>query len=199
MSRAADQYKLFDTKLHLPNGFVYRPEFLTIHEEEKLIGVFKKLPFERAPFQEYFAKRRIVNFGWDFDYDTNEFLPGPDLPSFLKPLQRKVAKWLDIPAARVAEALVTEYQPGTPLGWHRDREAFESIVGISLSGWCNMRLRPLRDLKEIHTVPLEPRSAYLMQGESRWQWQHSVTETKTLRYSITFRTLPDAIPTPRYR
>jgi alkylated DNA repair dioxygenase AlkB len=201
MARAGDQYKLFDTTLNLPNGFVYRPEFLTIREEEKLVRTFSRLTLVNAPFQEYTAKRRIHNFGWDFDYEANDFLPGPDLPLFLKPLQRRVAKWLDIPVTRVAEALITEYRPGTPIGWHRDREAFESVVGVSLAGWCNMRLRPMRvtDPKAVLSIPLEPRSAYLLQNESRWKWQHSIPETKALRYSITFRTLPGHIPTPVYR
>lgn len=193
MARAGDQYRLFDTGMSLPNGFVYRPDFLTMREEEQLIEAIKELPLKHAPYREYNARRRIYNFGWGFEFDTDEPIQGPPLPPFLEPLQRRIAKWIDVPVSRVVEALVTEYQPGTPLGWHRDRERFEFIVGISLAGWCDMRLRPLgsEGIKDALTIPLEPRSAYLMQGESRWDWQHSVQPTKTLRYSITFRTLPE--------
>lgn len=199
MARTGDQYKLFDAGISLPNGFVYRPEFLTVREEESLIEEFEGLPLVNAPFKEYTARRRIINFGWGFDADTNLPVPGPPLPGFLLPLQRRIAKWLDIPVKRVVEALVTEYQAGTPLGWHRDNEKFESIIGISLAGWCDLRLRPLNSRKkeDVLTIPLEPRSAYLMQGESRWSWQHSIAQTKTLRYSITFRTLPRGVPIPR--
>jgi hypothetical protein len=33
-----------------------------------------------------------------------------------------------------------------------------------------------------------PRSIYLLRGTARWGWQHSVSPTKLLRYSITLRT-----------
>ncbi|HEY0010350.1 MAG TPA: alpha-ketoglutarate-dependent dioxygenase AlkB [Candidatus Paceibacterota bacterium] len=199
MARAGDQYRLFDTGISLPNGFVYRPEFLTIREEERLLAAIKQLPLVNAPYGEYTARRRVMNFGMGFEFDMDKPTQGPPLPPFLTPLQRKVAKWIDVPAARVVEALVTEYRPGTPIGWHRDREMFESVVGVSLSGWCDLKLRPIgsKGLKDIATLPLEPRSAYLLQEDSRWKWQHSIPPTKTLRYSITFRTLPKSLPTPR--
>ena len=198
MGRAGDQYRLFDAPLSFPNGFVYRPDFLTPREEERFVAEFESLPFEDATYQEYTARRRIINFGWGFEFDQDQPRSGPPLPTFLLPLQKKVAKWLDVPVARVVEALVTEYQPGTPIGWHRDRDIFESVVGVSLSGWCDMQLRPLQAASPAKplTVSLEPRSAYLMQGESRWQWQHHIPPTKTLRYSITFRTLPKGVETP---
>lgn len=210
MLRAAGQAKLFDTGTNLPSGFVYRPDFLTTEEEAELLAYFMDLPFERSTSAEgYVAKRRIINFGWSYDFDTGKLIPGPPLPPFLTPLARKIAKWLDIPKARVAEALISEYEPGAAIGWHRDNESFESIIGISLSGWAKMRLRPLesaRDMrlrgkprsgKEVVTLDLEPRSAYLMQKDSRWKFQHSIPKLSMLRYSITFRTLPPSVKIPR--
>jgi alkylated DNA repair dioxygenase AlkB len=35
----------------------------------------------------------------------------------------------------------------------------------------------------------EPRSAYLLRGPAREQWQHSIAPMEALRYSITFRSL----------
>ena len=139
-----------------------------------------------------------MNFGYGFEFDAENPVQGPPLPSFLQPLQRKVAKWLDVPVARIVEALVTEYQPGTPIGWHRDRALFDRVVGVSLAGWCTMQLRPMTDqtARNALSLPLEPRSAYLLQGESRWDWQHHIPPTKILRYSITFRTLPLNVPIP---
>jgi len=90
--------------------------------------------------------------------------------------------------------LVTEYRPGTPLGWHRDAPDFGRVAGVSLGGWARMRLRtysrnePLGDDKPI-SLDLPPRSAYQMNGPARWRWQHAIPATKELRYSITFRTL----------
>ena len=90
------------------------------------------------------------------------------------------------------QALVAEYTPGTPLGWHRDVPDFELIVGISLAGTARIRFRPYpwkpERRKEVFALELEPRSAYILRDEARWGWQHSVPPTKELRYSITFRT-----------
>jgi len=213
MPRAASQAKLFDTGTNFPNGFVYRPNFLTKGEEAELVGWFEDLPFERSRNAEgYEAKRRVINFGWSYDFDTGKLIPGPPLPPFLQPVARKIAKWLDIPKARVAEALISEYEPGAAIGWHRDNESFESVIGVSLSGWATIRLRPLesarasdkrgtaRSPKEVVALDVEPRSAYLMQKDSRWNYQHSIPKLKALRYSITFRTLPSSVRIPqKYR
>ncbi len=200
--RAAAQATLFDTSVSLPNGFVYRPNFLTLEEEADIVSYIEDLPFSHSRLGEYVAKRRIIGFGWGFDFREHKLIPGPPLPPFLHGVQRKIGKWLDIPHTRVAEALITEYSPGSAIGWHRDNESFDAIVGISLSGWCRLRLRPLwraakRHPKEVISLPLEPRSAYVMQHESRWDFQHSIPNVETLRYSITFRTLPTTIPTPK--
>jgi alkylated DNA repair dioxygenase AlkB len=42
--------------------------------------------------------------------------------------------------------------------------------------------------RRIFTLSLAPRSAYVLRGEARWGWQHSIAPTPSLRYSITFRT-----------
>jgi len=192
MTRSGAQAKLFDTQVHLPQGLVYRPEFITPEEEWTLLAYCDTLPFKQSRLKGYTAKRRYLHFGYEYDRQRDVFVQGEPLPRFLDPLARRIAKWLDIPRARIVEALLLEYPPSAAIGWHVDRERFEHIVGISFGGWCTMRWR--KDLKRernhILKMELEPRSAYVMQKEIRWQWQHSVPPTKTLRYSITFRTLP---------
>jgi alkylated DNA repair dioxygenase AlkB len=199
--RHGEQAKLFDLPDQMPNGLVYRPDFLTESEEEILLAYLGNLPLEHPRYHDaiktegmkYKSKRRHLGFGWGFDPHREEFIKGEPLPPFLLPVQRKIAKWMGISPARIVEALVNEYSPGSSIGWHRDRERFEHIIGISLGGWARMRFRPLRkmgDPKAVVSFELEPRSAYIMQNEVRWDWQHSVADTRILRYSITFRTLP---------
>ena len=197
----AAQTSLFETGASLPNGFVYRPGFLTEEEERDIVAWIADLPLEHGRLGEYTAKRRVIGFGWGYDFREHRLVPGPPLPPPLHGPARKIAKWLDIPYARVAEALITEYPKGAAIGWHRDNESFEHIVGISLSGHCRMRLRPIswrvrgrrRTRDDVIVLPLAPRSAYIMQHESRWEYQHSVSPVEELRYSITFRTLPKSV------
>ena len=57
-----------------------------------------------------------------------------------------------------------------------------------------MRFRPYPHRRNDRTtlkLDLEPRSAYAMSGAARWDWQHAISPTRELRYSITFRTLAE--------
>jgi alkylated DNA repair dioxygenase AlkB len=199
MTRAPAQIPLFDSQASLPNGLVYRPEFITKDEEFELLAIIGTLPLEHPITDIYVARRRIIHFGWGFDFDANKIVRGPPLPSFLAPIARRIEKWMGFPRGSVVEALINEYPPGYGLGWHRDNEGFEHIVGVSLGSWCRMRFRPIaskrdrqqkRSAKEIVQLQLEPRSVYVMQRGIRWDYQHSVAPVPELRYSITFRTKP---------
>ncbi len=190
--RSGDQYPLFDFGQSLPNGFSYHPNFITPAEESALIAAFEALPLTPAPYKEYTAKRRILSFGWGYNEESAQLVPGEPLPDFMRPIATRAATLAGIPKNKVVEALITEYRPGTGVGWHCDNESFEKVIGISFAGWCQFDMRPLHSSGEIESfsVTLEPRSAYIMQGVSRWSYQHRVLPTKALRYSITFRTLP---------
>ncbi|MEO8754753.1 MAG: alpha-ketoglutarate-dependent dioxygenase AlkB [Casimicrobiaceae bacterium] len=100
------------------------------------------------------------------------------------------ARQAGIAPAAFVHALVSEYRPGTPIGWHRDKPDYGIVVGVSLAGWGRMRFRPFAAPDARHTVALDlaPRSAYVMRDAIRWDWQHSMPPTKELRYSITLRT-----------
>ena len=174
----------------LPEGFVYQPEFLSAEEERALLAAIARLPLEQAKFKEYTARRRIAYFGHDYDFSANRLGDAPPIPEFLEPLRAKLGGWMGLAPADFVTALVAEYRPGTPLGWHRDAPDYERVAGVSLGGWARMRLRRYPPGKDKPVVlELAPRSAYQMSGAARWQWQHSIPATKELRYSITFRTL----------
>ncbi len=174
----------------LPRGMAYEADFITVQEEAALLGEIRNLPLSEAKYKQYTAKRRIVSYGGSYDFSANELTPAGPIPPFLHPLRERIAQWAELPASGFTHAVIAEYKAGTQLGWHRDVPDFEVIAGVSLGGPCRMRLRryPLsRDVTAI-SLDLEPRSAYLIKGEARWGWQHSIPPTKTLRYSITFRT-----------
>jgi alkylated DNA repair dioxygenase AlkB len=175
----------------LPHGLVYQPAFLTPDEESSLLREIGELPLEEAAYKSYTAKRRVASFGSSYDFDRNELEAAPPFPQFLYPLRDKVARWLAIPAEEFVHGLVSEYRLGTALGWHRDVHQFGVVVGISLASACRIRFRPYPPRtrrSDIFALELQPRSAYVLQGEIRWRWQHSIAPTKSLRYSITLRT-----------
>jgi alkylated DNA repair dioxygenase AlkB len=181
---------LFEGESALPSGLVHREDFLTPAEEAELLAGIRTLELREAQYKEYTAHRRVASFGAGYDFDANELTPAPQMAPFLLPLREKVARWTGTPAGEFVYALVSEYRPGTQLGWHRDVPQFEKVAGISLGGRAVMRFRPFPPQKgaRILTLSLEPRSAYVLQEVARWKWQHSIAPTRELRFSITFRT-----------
>jgi alkylated DNA repair dioxygenase AlkB len=189
----SQQAELFTARPQLPQGFIYRPEFISRDEEASLVAGIQALPLAEAKYKEFTARRRTVSYGGQYDYTLNKLEAAPSIPEFLLPLREKVARWTDIAPEKFVHGLVSEYRPGTPLGWHRDVPNFEVIVGVSLAAPARMRLRPYRPgekqrREDVIALELEPRSAYIIRDDARWGWQHSVSPTKALRYSITFRT-----------
>ena len=183
---------LFGTAALLPPGMLYEEGFLSSTEEAELLAEIARLPLVEAQYKQYTARRRILALGSKYDFGSNELNPAPSVPEFLLPLRKRVAAKAGITADRFVDVLVTEYRPGTPLGWHRDVPQFEVVVGVSLASACRMRFRRYPHRKHSTERPieivLEPSSIYVLEGESRWGWQHSVPPTKGLRYSITLRT-----------
>lgn len=175
----------------VPSGLIYQPDFLSEQEERELVTAIQQLPFDNALYYGYVAKRRIVPFGFDYSFETRQVAPGTPIPSFLFPVRARIAKLVpELSPEALVEGLVTEYQPGTSIGWHRDAPQFGIVFGISLASACRMRFRlTTKEEYEITSLELQPRSAYVFRGESRWRWQHSVAAVEQLRYSITFRTL----------
>jgi alkylated DNA repair dioxygenase AlkB len=174
----------------MPSGLLYREEFLSGDDEQGLLAEIRELPLEEAKYKSFTAKRRIAAYGSSYDFDTNELGPAPPIAPFLLPLRTKVGNLLQMQDTQFTHALVTEYRPGTELGWHRDIGEFGVVAGVSLGGACRMRFRryPPEKGAKVFNLDLAPRSVYVLRDEIRWRWQHSVARTKELRYSITFRT-----------
>jgi len=199
VSSARDQLALFGAApdetaeaARLPDGWAYRADFISADEERALLDFVSTLPLEAARYKGYTARRRVAHFGTDYDYDANRLLAAPPLPAALLGLRARAAEWIGEPPEALVSALVAEYQPGVPLGWHRDVPDFETVFGVSLAGTARMRFRrypPVRPKKEdVLSLELSPRSAYVLRAEARWGWQHSIAPTPALRCSITLRT-----------
>ena len=104
------------------------------------------------------------------------------------PARAKAAQFAGLDAAAFEHVLVTEYQPGAPIGWHRDRAIFADVVGVSLLAACTFRFRRKAGARwERASLSLAPRSAYLLRGPARSEWEHSIPGVERLRYSLTFR------------
>ena len=152
------------------------------------------------------GRRRVVSFGLHYDFAERRVRDAAELPAFLLPLRDRAAGFAGLTAAALEHALVTEYTPGAAIGWHRDRPVFGDVIGISFGSSCRFRFRrALPDTPpqaaegrvgarrgsgwERASLLLEPRSAYLLRGPARHQWEHSIPPAEDLRYSVTFRSV----------
>jgi alkylated DNA repair dioxygenase AlkB len=171
-------------------GLRYQPDLVDAAFEQRLLENIRRLPLQEAQYKEYRAKRRVAHFGGKYDFSRNELEAAQAIPEFLLPLRERAGAWAGVDPAELVQGLVAEYQPGTPLGWHRDVPQFETVVGVSLLGHCRMRFRPYPPIRgaKILDMQVASRSVYVLQGAARWEWQHSVAPTPALRYSVTFRT-----------
>lgn len=190
------QESLFHTSL-LP-GFDYRERFLTEGEERQLLHEFDRIEFSKVEMRGGVAKRRTAHYGWTYGYERRRSEPGIPIPDFLLEVRRRVAEWAGLDAAAFAEALITEYPQGAPIGWHRDAPMFGDVAGISLGAACRMKFRPYVSPKDVpvvgvrrttHELELAPRSAYLIRGMARREYEHSIPPVEQQRYSVTFRTM----------
>jgi DNA oxidative demethylase len=174
-----------------PEGLVYRPELLGEAEERVLLDELERLEFHEIRMHGVVAKRTARHFGVGYDYERRSAVHEAEpIPDWLVPVRARAAELAGAEPEELAEILVQRYPPGAQIGWHRDAPAFGIVVGISLRSAARMRFR--RDkggVRHTHELELEPRSGYVLAGESRTAWQHHVPPAKALRYSITFRTL----------
>ena len=177
-----------------PPGLQYREDFVTDAEERVLLEAIANVSFAEFEMRGVVARRRVAFFGQSYDRAA----AGP-LPAFLLPLRANIAEWAGLDSEAFAMALINQYRPGTPIGWHRDAPQYDIVAGVSLMSACRMKFRPYRAPSSTgtgmprrsatHEIVLERRSAYLMTQESRNAYEHHIPPVAELRYSVTFRTL----------
>jgi alkylated DNA repair dioxygenase AlkB len=182
------QLTLLGAGPELPEGFKYQPDVVSPDEEQALIDRVGELPLKEFEFHGFVGKRRVIYYGWRYNFSERTVQKADDLPSWLLPLRETAADFAGVEPSSLQQVLVTEYRPGAAIGWHRDKAEFGDVIGISLLSSCLFRLRRKAGAKwERASLQVDPRSAYLLRGPSRTEWEHSIPSVDALRYSITFR------------
>jgi alkylated DNA repair protein (DNA oxidative demethylase) len=175
-----------------PEGLVYQPELISEPDEQALLDELEKLDFNEIRMHGVVAKRTARHFGLDYDYERRAIVKEVEpVPEWILPVRAAAASMTDLRPKELVEVLVQRYPEGAQIGWHRDAPMFGTVLGVSLLAPARMRFR--RDVpggeREMYEVTLDPRSGYVLAGEARTKWQHHLPPAKSLRYSITFRTL----------
>lgn len=173
----------------LPPGFHLHEDVVAPDEEARLLAWAREVPLAPYVMQNTPSRRLVAPFGPTYrlgDHAVDE-VPFPDA---LRPLADRCAALAGLPPADLVQALVSRYVPGAGIGWHRDRPIFgPTVVGVSLGAPCRFRLRPRGSPRDALTIPLPPRSVYVLSGAVRAEWEHSIPPVSAERWSITLRTL----------
>ena len=186
----AVQRSLFDKQELAPGELGYWSEFVSAAEERLLVERIAALDIAPFQFGAYEGKRRVVSFGWSYDFSRRHLKPAAPPPSWIAPFASRVEAFASLKPGAIGHILFTEYAPGAAIGWHRDKKDFDLVFGLSLAAACPFRFRRKSGKRwERFTLDVQPRSLYLMTGEARWSWEHSIPAMAALRYSVTFRTL----------
>ncbi|MDB5366161.1 MAG: alkylated repair protein, partial [Rhodospirillales bacterium] len=172
----------------LPDGFACRDELISPDEERALAERIAALDLKPFEFHGHLGKRRVVSFGFRYDYARRFVQESPPIPDFLLDLRQRAAEFASVPADGLQQVLINEYAPGAGVGWHRDKPEFEDVIAVSLLAPCRLRFRRKHGARwERLSHLVQPRSAYVLRGPARHDWEHSVPEVEALRYSVTFR------------
>ena len=176
----------------LVDGLDYRADFITPDEEAALIEHLEVMDLAPFRFQGWTGNRKTRSFGWRFDFDDASLQPTEPIPDWLEPLRDKAAALAGVVPGEIAHALIARYDPGAGIGWHKDRSVFDRVVGVSLHSPATLRSRQRTPSGfRRFSLQVEPRSAYLLRGEVRYDWEHRIVPGEALRFSITFRTLSE--------
>jgi alkylated DNA repair dioxygenase AlkB len=175
-----------------PRGFRYQEEAISEQEQTDLVTAIQSLDLKPFEFHGYIGNRRVINFGFKYDF-TRRFVEKADgIPQFLHELLGRAAGFAGNNQDAFQQVGINEYQVGAGIGWHKDKPEFGIIVGVSLLAPATMRFRKKENGNWVRvSQTLKPRSIYLLSGEARTEWEHSVPPLDSLRYAITFRTLAD--------
>src|SRR6478672_4707053 len=121
MARALLQtnLSLFKLPANLPEGFFYRPNFISETEEQELINEIRGLSLVSFKYYQFTGKRRTVSFGWQYEFGRDEITRASDMPEFLMQLRERAGKLFEIDADSLVQASIVEYPVGAPIGWHR--------------------------------------------------------------------------------
>lgn len=171
-------------------GSGYQADFLDADEEAMLVARIDGEQLSPFKFQHWEGKRLTASFGWSYDFTTGTLSRAVPLPAWLLPIRDRAASFAGLAPSVLVQALLTRYDPGAGIGWHKDRAVFDQIVGISLGNPATMRLRRrTRTGFDRAKITLASRSIYRLSGEARREWEHSIAPMDVPRWSITFRTM----------
>ena len=176
-------------------GLTLLQNFITAEEEAILLAAIDQETWLTD------LKRRVQHYGYKYDYKKRSIdasMKVGNLPDWAIALSEQAVEQKLSPY-NFDQVIVNEYEPGQGISRHVDCEpCFDDVImSVSLGAACVMHFTALKDSQDVPVI-LEPRSAVVLTGDARYQWQHSIranrkevvngqTIVRARRVSLTFR------------
>ncbi|XP_078484682.1 tRNA (carboxymethyluridine(34)-5-O)-methyltransferase alkbh8-like [Ciona intestinalis] len=194
-------------KSDLPNGLIKIENFLNKEEEQALINCIQHdiSILSNDHVSEKLKHRTVLHYGYKFRYGTNDVdINNPiseGLPNYIENLLDRIMATGYLPS-RPDQLTINMYEPGDGIPPHTDNtRSFDGVLStVSLGSHTVMNFS--KEGAERIDVCVEPRTLFLFTGESRYEWRHGIQQrkfdildqgekitTRTIRYSLTFRTV----------
>src|SRR5215208_5236799 len=122
-------------------GLEYHRDFISEAEERAMIDQLGTLNLSPFRFHGWLGNRKTQSFGWRYDFDDASFTRTDPIPNWLEPLRDRAAEFAQVAPQDIHHALVARYDPGAGIDWHKDRDVFERVVGVSLNTPATLRFR----------------------------------------------------------
>lgn len=173
-------------------GLWYIPQYLSIDElsiiKEKLASSIHFQPITTSPFS-----RRVAHYGYYYSYDRSGLHEAPPIPTDLIDLvmSDRINQIVGFTLIEkpFEQLIINEYKPGQQIAHHIDHKTqFGPIIACITIGQSVPIKFKLGDI--VKTITPEKGSIYLMTGDARYKWSHSLKNTLSKnRYSLTYRTV----------
>ena len=175
---------------HLPPGLMLGADIVSPEHERELIELIEVCQPEIHSYDPD-NPRSSVTFGWNYDFDTEMLVREGPMPPPFESLCQTAADFAGIDPKAIVNCLLNRYDPGSVIQPHIDKPVWNYVIGISLGSATTMEFGWERS-GDVVQVELAPRSIYVLKGEARHVFTHSIPSVERTRYSITFRSFSDA-------
>lgn len=178
-------YTILCPKMSDIPGLYCKQDILSINEEAAIVTAIQAQPWDTT------LSRRVQQYGHPYNYKSEDRAVQA-VPIWAFQLLDTCRLHMPIPhvPSDSIQVIVNEYTPGQGIAPHIDSlsQFAEWILTVSLGSPATMVFT--KDTEK-HQVTLERRSAYLMTGDARYKWKHSIPARKGdrtgTRISVTFR------------
>lgn len=180
--------------MEVPQGLDYLGDLITSCEEKDLCYECQHCLLRDIDSQpwNHDLGRRTQQYGAKYDYKTRKLTAAPPFPASVESMAEILEPLFEeYSSTKPTQCIVNEYKRGQKITPHTDHVKHFGPVIVIVSLGDPMEMVLTRSGYTPYSITLEPGTALVLSGESRYEWKHELKPSKDpnfRRVSMTFRT-----------